>query len=221
MTNERFSLTFLPLREAFALVSGQTNDYQVLDPEFAVHLFGQILTRKGAIYGSLPAPADKAVNAQVIGHKGTYFRYTTENCDVYFIWHDRIGQRYIFLGEHIGVVSRAMKVIRNRIDQCSARIAAGVQAVAEVEADAEVEAVAGVEGVEGVDAFDLNPLVDSILAGGEEGEEGEDEASCFNCMVQNTDTMFFCSKCQVATYCGRACQKADWLSHKSTCTTSE
>jgi len=41
---------------------------------------------------------------------------------------------------------------------------------------------------------------------------------CCWCLNRSTQHMMQCSRCKIASYCGRKCQKQDWSNHKHECT---
>jgi hypothetical protein len=48
--------------------------------------------------------------------------------------------------------------------------------------------------------------------------KAKEEASCFSCSIElSEDDCMCCSRCKVATYCSRDCQKAHWRAHKLEC----
>ena len=69
----------------------------------------------GEVYrGEIDAPTDVVITKKVIGRGGYYFRLTTERTGVYFIWHDREVNKFIFWGEEYNV-KQAMGVLNYRI----------------------------------------------------------------------------------------------------------
>ena len=60
------------------------------------------------------APDDPDVMKQVIGRRGCYFIRTTQECDLDFIWHDRLNNKIEFWGPKKSI-GRAVKVIKSRI----------------------------------------------------------------------------------------------------------
>jgi hypothetical protein len=68
--------------------------------------------------GSLNAPTSEDVMKQVIGRGGCYFKRTTYECDIDFIWHDREKNKIEFWGPKKNL-NYAMQVIQSRIDKIS------------------------------------------------------------------------------------------------------
>lgn len=40
---------------------------------------------------------------------------------------------------------------------------------------------------------------------------------CYNCHAQKDSGLLKCSKCKIASYCNKECQKAHWKEHKEEC----
>ena len=74
---------------------------------------------KPTIFGYLPAPASIAITKQVIGDDGYYFKRTTAECDVDFIWLDRKNNMILFWAKNNFSISKAMNAIRWRINKIS------------------------------------------------------------------------------------------------------
>ena len=86
--------------------------------EFVLSLNEILLQRnrigKPTIFGYLPAPVSVAITKQIIGDDGYYFKRTTAECDVDFIWHDRKNNMFLFWAQNNFRISRAMNAIRWR-----------------------------------------------------------------------------------------------------------
>ena len=67
------------------------------------------------------APEDSDVMKQVIGRKGCYFIRTTQECDLDFIWHDRLNNKIEFWGPKESI-SRAVSVITSRIKKIKSHL---------------------------------------------------------------------------------------------------
>jgi hypothetical protein len=65
-------------------------------------------------FGFMAAPPNEHITKKIIGKNGYYFKLTTTNCNVDFIWHDRETNNFLFWGEKQSVI-RAMHKIRNRV----------------------------------------------------------------------------------------------------------
>ena len=97
-----------------------TQRFTVLDPEFTYWLIDRIGRRQFTTFGYMPAPPSVDVTKQVIGTDGYFFKLTTSNTGVDFIWHDRVKNNFLFWGEKQSVI-QAMKIIRSRIVSKSSR----------------------------------------------------------------------------------------------------
>lgn len=72
---------------------------------------------------TIEAPSDSNVMRQVIGKDGCYFKITSDNCNLLFLWHYRTGpcrDTISFWGLSLENVSRAVNIIRSRIDMKTA-----------------------------------------------------------------------------------------------------
>jgi len=74
-----------------------------------------LYAQRQIVFGYIPAPPDDAITKQVIGLKGYFFKMTTACSGIYFIWHDRAANVFLFWGPSIFKVSKAMNSIRWRI----------------------------------------------------------------------------------------------------------
>ena len=90
---------------------------------FILSLNDKLLQRhangKPSIFGYLPAPASIAITKQVIGDDEYYFKRTTAECDVDFIWLDRKNNMILFWAKNNFSISKAMNAIRWRINKIS------------------------------------------------------------------------------------------------------
>jgi len=86
--------------------------------EFVLSLNEVLLQRnrigKPTIFGYLPAPVSVNIIKQIIGDDGYYFKRTTAECQVDFIWHDRKNNTFLFWAQNNYRISRAMNAIRWR-----------------------------------------------------------------------------------------------------------
>lgn len=86
--------------------------------EFVLSLNEILLQRnrigKPTIFGYLPAPVSVTIIKQIIGDDGYYFKRTTAECQVDFIWHDRKNNTFLFWAQNNYRISRAMNAIRWR-----------------------------------------------------------------------------------------------------------
>jgi hypothetical protein len=102
-----------------------TEGFSLLEPSVAKTLIRRITQRKGkTTFGHLPAPyntdiIDVDIIKQIICKDGCYFKMTTLNTDVDFIWHDRAENQFCFWGPKENVL-KAMKIIQGRVDKYNA-----------------------------------------------------------------------------------------------------
>ena len=108
--------------------------------EFVLSLNEILLQRnsigKPTIFGYLPAPVSVNIIKQIIGDDGYYFKRTTAECDVDFIWHDRKNNMFLFWAQNNFRISRAMNAIRwrsNKIMTLAYEAEAAAQATAATE----------------------------------------------------------------------------------------
>ena len=74
----------------------------------------QTLQEDGEVYqGEIDAPSDVIATKKVIGRGGYYFHLTTKNTGIYFIWHNRENNKFIFWGPEYNV-KQAMGIIKYR-----------------------------------------------------------------------------------------------------------
>jgi hypothetical protein len=96
-------------------ISRLTDRFSKLDPHFTYWLMMRIGGRPVTTFGYLPAPLEPAACKQVIGKDGCYFKMTTANTGVDFIWHDRTENHFLFWGPQQSVLE-AMEIIQGRIN---------------------------------------------------------------------------------------------------------
>jgi hypothetical protein len=70
---------------------------------------------KPVVFGYIPAPPNEEITRKVIGVKGYFFKMTTACCGVYFIWHDKTANTFLFWGPSVFKTVKAMNSIRWRI----------------------------------------------------------------------------------------------------------
>lgn len=109
-----FNLLGGDARQVMDHIGQLTNGFAALDPQLTQWLMENIGQRAFTTFGYLPAPTDAALTKQIIGKDGYYFKLTTTNTGVDFIWHDRKENHFLFWGPKACVV-RAMKIIQSRI----------------------------------------------------------------------------------------------------------
>ena len=109
-----FNLLGGDARQVINHIGQLTNGFAALDPQLTQWLMENIGQRAFTTFGYLPAPTDAALTKQIIGRDGYYFKLTTNNTGVDFIWHDRKENHFLFWGPKACVV-QAMKIIQSRI----------------------------------------------------------------------------------------------------------
>jgi hypothetical protein len=67
------------------------------------------------VFGYIPAPPNPAITRQIIGTNGHYFKMTTTICGIYFIWHDKTTNTFLFWGPSTFRTVKAMNSIYWRI----------------------------------------------------------------------------------------------------------
>ena len=113
-----FNLTVGNPKQVLSHIGYLTNNFTMINGEFRQWLINRVLYRPYTTFGILDAPIDSDVAKQVIGHEGFYFKLTTSNTNVDFIWHDRTQNKFLFWGPKYNVI-QAMKIIQSRISKCS------------------------------------------------------------------------------------------------------
>jgi hypothetical protein len=114
MQQQWFNLMVGDAKQVLDHICNLTDRFSVLDPEFTYWLVEKIGQRPFTTFGYLPAPANVDLTKQIIGKDGYYFKLTTINTGVDFIWHDRKENHFLFWGPKVCVV-QAMKIIQSRI----------------------------------------------------------------------------------------------------------
>ncbi len=109
-----FDLSYGDATEVISHISSLTDRFNSLEQDYAYELTQRIIHRPFTTFGYLPAPPNADICKQVIGKDGYFFKLTTTNTNVDFIWHDRGGNNFLFWGEKANVI-QAMKIIRSRI----------------------------------------------------------------------------------------------------------
>ena len=115
-----FNITTVSREECVKSIAEVTHGFH-LNSEYVGRLIQTIYSKMGIIKGTMAAPWSPEVRESVVGPKGRFFKLTTVNCDVIFIWHDKTEHEYVFFGSSKRRVVQAMHVIKNRIKTCSQR----------------------------------------------------------------------------------------------------
>lgn len=113
-SRQHFNLMVGDSKQVLDHISQLTERFSLLDPEFTYWLMTNIGQRPFTTFGYFPAPADPVITKQVIGKDGYYFKLTTTNTGVNFIWHDRKENHFLFWGPKTCVI-QAMKIIQSRM----------------------------------------------------------------------------------------------------------
>ena len=199
-------LLVYPLVVAISLIAKLTSNFTLLEPDFVGRLMASIYNRGHVSNGILPAPLNRDIARQVIGPGGKYFRMTTENCRVDFIWHDKATNNFLFFGGHKAVI-KAMYIINHRIQMCTERNEAQPTVLEEPNADER-----------STSAYERSTSADERSTTSTDEEPSDDQAyDCFYCLKQSDVRLKKCGNCKNARYCDRECQKADWKNHKGEC----
>lgn len=110
----RYCLSKLSSFEALRQIGSITGGFYDLPPHIADWIHWDINSRQFTSFGYIPAPPNVDMVKQIIGIDGYYFKLTTTNCGVDFIWHNRTTNEFQFWGEYQRCI-RAMNEIRYRI----------------------------------------------------------------------------------------------------------
>jgi hypothetical protein len=102
-----------------------TDNLKNVDPYYAYRLSTNLSWRAKSnqnyeVVGYIPAPPstidpNREIIKQIIGKDGCYFKQTTENCDIDFIYYDNLTENFVFWGSSQFNTANAMKIIRSRI----------------------------------------------------------------------------------------------------------
>ena len=108
--------THLALQHACSIVRPAVSSemFQIMRQQFHGQSF---FRQRYTTFGYLPAPPAKyfaGAIKQIIGNNGAYFKMTTSQTEIDFIWHDRATDQFLFWGNRANVIA-AMKIIRSRI----------------------------------------------------------------------------------------------------------
>ena len=122
---KRFNLLEGTAPQVYKHLYELTEGFSLLEPSVAGTLIRRISQQEvKTTFGHLPAPyntdiIDVDIIKQIIGKDGCYFKMTTLNTGVDFIWHDRAENQFCFWGPKENVL-KAMKIIQGRIDKYNA-----------------------------------------------------------------------------------------------------
>jgi len=114
-----FKLTELTSRNALADIQAHTNNFDTqygISTEFSNSLAQSLDNDNTTFRGYIHAPTHTNTTKQVIGKDGCYFKLTTTNTRISFIWHDRTNNLFLFWGNKPHIF-KAMNIINSRIQQ--------------------------------------------------------------------------------------------------------
>lgn len=119
-----FRLTPFQSSQALSEIETYTNHF---DPKYNIaqdfsQSLRESLQNNHTIYrGYIYAPPDHNHTKQIIGKQGCYFKLTTTNTNISFIWHDRDSNCFLFWGHHRDNLFKAMNIINHRINIVTSR----------------------------------------------------------------------------------------------------
>lgn len=74
------------------------------------------------------------------------------------------------------------------------------------------------DGGQGMLVINVEQVKERIHKKKENADKNDETQACWTCAMElPPDDVNCCSRCEVAVYCSRACQKADWKEHKKQC----
>ena len=120
----RFPLSVVPASKATADIKHITGNFKDMDYKYVQTLLTNLMAQASRwmyeTVGYIPAPPatmpkSREIIKQVIGKDGCYFKKTTENCGIDFIYYDQEHEVFMFWGPSHFTVTNAMKIIRSRI----------------------------------------------------------------------------------------------------------
>ena len=112
-----WKLTEMSGGEAYQQVSSFTG-MKVKDPNFSMEEMGSCLLRNDKVYrGFLYAPTDERITRRVIGENGYFFKMTTENTGINFMWHERSKNIFYFWGHKYNVINAMNKIYERCVIQ--------------------------------------------------------------------------------------------------------
>lgn len=119
-----FPLSTVSASKAMVDITNITGNFKDMDCKYAQSLLMNLMRQNSRgryeTVGYIPAPPStmnqsQEIIKQVIGKDGCYFKKTTENCGIDFIYYDQEHEAFMFWGATNFTVTNAMKIIRNRI----------------------------------------------------------------------------------------------------------
>ena len=114
-----FKLTELTSRNALADIQARTNNFDPqygISDEFSNQLTQSLDNDNTTFRGYIHAPTHTDTTKKVIGKDGCYFKLTTTNTHISFIWHDRTNNLFLFWGNKPHIF-KAMNIINSRIQK--------------------------------------------------------------------------------------------------------
>ena len=120
-----FRQSVVPADKALYDINMITDNLKNVDSYYAYRLSTNLQWRAKSnqnyeVVGYIPAPPSiidpkREILKQIIGKDGCYFKQTTENCDIDFIYYDNLSENFVFWGSSQFNTTNAMKIIRSRI----------------------------------------------------------------------------------------------------------
>ena len=112
-----WKLTQMSGGEAYQQIKELTG-MKIKDPDFSMEEMGSRLLRNDNISrGFMYAPTDEHITRRVIGENGYFFKMTTENTKINFMWHDRDKNIFYFWGHQKNVINAMNKIYERCINQ--------------------------------------------------------------------------------------------------------
>jgi hypothetical protein len=125
-----FDLSIVPAKQALRDIINMTGNFKDIDYNYATELKANLTEKEFAykheIFGYILSPpalikGNREIIKQVIGKDGCYFKQTTENCGIDFIYYDQEHEMFMFWGPSKITVNNAMKIINSRIGRTIAK----------------------------------------------------------------------------------------------------
>lgn len=119
-----FDLSIVPVAQAMRDIKNVTANSKDVENNYTKSMLNNMkredALKKYKTFGYIPAPPGSMNNneeiiKQIIGKDGCYFKKTTENCNIDFIYYNQKEELFMFWGQSVYTVTNAMKIIRSRI----------------------------------------------------------------------------------------------------------
>jgi hypothetical protein len=109
----RYELIPLTQYQTLSDISKLSKNFANLPQDLVDWIYYDVNSRPYTFFGAIPALQSDDLNKQIIGVEGYYFKLTTQNTGVDFIWHDYCRNEFQFWGDYYCCI-RAMNEIRYR-----------------------------------------------------------------------------------------------------------